>query len=213
VLPDSRGRGVGAALWAAAASHFREHGVQDVAVVAASRNAGALRFYERAGFVPFTSRWWISPVPDWPADPDVVPVDDLEVIRPLHRALDERHALVEPAGLPPRRAIDEVWDRHSGGMLTDGSLLRYRDLGFVHATVNEDGWATLDTGPEGHIEMLAVCSAARGQGIGAKLLHAGAQATGANVVTLDVMAGNDDAERFYAREGFRRVAVCLYQRL
>jgi ribosomal protein S18 acetylase RimI-like enzyme len=213
VLPEARGREIGGALWNACVAHLQRHVLTDVTVTTPTRNEAARRFYERAGFVPFSSGWWLSPVPDWPQDTEVVPVEDLDVIRPLHRALGEHHAAVEPPGLSPQRPLDAVWERHENGMLREGILLRHGELGFVHATVDETGWAALDTGPLGHIEMLAVSPEARGRGIGARLLHAGARATGRPVVTLDVLAGNRDAERFYAREGFRRVTECLYRKL
>ena len=211
VLPDARGHGIGSALWEACAERLRSFGSTDAIVVVATRNAGARRFYEREGWVPFSSGWWLSPVPDWPSD-GVKPVA-IERVKPMHRALRDHHAAVEPPGLPAHREYEEVWRMHSTGMLREGKLLAAGEDGFVHVNVDQEGWASIDSGPIGHIEMLAVREEARGRGVGARLLHAGARAAGTRVVTLDVLAGNAGAECFYEREGFKRVSECLYRRL
>jgi ribosomal protein S18 acetylase RimI-like enzyme len=54
VLPDARGRGVGTALFERIYAELRELGVKELQVAVISKNAEALRFYERHGLLPFT---------------------------------------------------------------------------------------------------------------------------------------------------------------
>jgi GNAT superfamily N-acetyltransferase len=54
VLPDERGRGVGSALFERIYAELRELGVTELQVAVISKNAAALRFYERHGLLPFT---------------------------------------------------------------------------------------------------------------------------------------------------------------
>ena len=54
VLPDERGRGVGSALFERIYAELRDLGVSELEVAVISKNAAALRFYERHGLLPFT---------------------------------------------------------------------------------------------------------------------------------------------------------------
>jgi len=54
VLPDERGRGVGSALFERIYAELRELDVTELEVAVISKNAAALRFYERHGLLPFT---------------------------------------------------------------------------------------------------------------------------------------------------------------
>jgi GNAT superfamily N-acetyltransferase len=54
VLPDERGRGVGSALFERIYAELRGLGVTELEVAVISKNAAALRFYERHGLLPFT---------------------------------------------------------------------------------------------------------------------------------------------------------------
>jgi GNAT superfamily N-acetyltransferase len=54
VLPGERGRGVGTALFERIYAELRELGVSELEVAVISKNAAALRFYERHGLLPFT---------------------------------------------------------------------------------------------------------------------------------------------------------------
>jgi GNAT superfamily N-acetyltransferase len=54
VLPDERGRGVGTALFERIYAELRELSVKELQVAVISKNAEALRFYERHGLLPFT---------------------------------------------------------------------------------------------------------------------------------------------------------------
>jgi GNAT superfamily N-acetyltransferase len=54
VLPGERGRGVGTALFERIYAELRGLGVTELEVAVISKNAAALRFYERHGLLPFT---------------------------------------------------------------------------------------------------------------------------------------------------------------
>ena len=54
VLPDERGHGVGSALFGRIYAELRGLGVTELEVAVISKNAAALRFYERHGLLPFT---------------------------------------------------------------------------------------------------------------------------------------------------------------
>jgi GNAT superfamily N-acetyltransferase len=54
VLPGERGRGTGSALFERMYSELRRIGVRELEVAVISKNAEALRFYERQGLMPFT---------------------------------------------------------------------------------------------------------------------------------------------------------------
>jgi len=63
VLPEHRGRGVGAALLARMHEELRNDGVAHWGVAVISTNADAVRFYERQDLVPFTNSY-LGRVPD-----------------------------------------------------------------------------------------------------------------------------------------------------
>ena len=54
VQPDERGRGIGSALFECISAELRRLGVTELQVAVISKNAEALRFYERHGLLPFT---------------------------------------------------------------------------------------------------------------------------------------------------------------
>ncbi|MBA3263808.1 MAG: GNAT family N-acetyltransferase [Thermoleophilaceae bacterium] len=57
-----RGRGIGSVLFERMYDQLRGLGVHEVEVAVISKNAAALRFYERQGMVPFTVSY-LGPVP------------------------------------------------------------------------------------------------------------------------------------------------------
>jgi ribosomal protein S18 acetylase RimI-like enzyme len=63
VLPGERGRGIGGALFDRMYDELRRMGVRQLEVAVISKNAAALRFYERQGMMPFTVSY-LGPVPD-----------------------------------------------------------------------------------------------------------------------------------------------------
>jgi ribosomal protein S18 acetylase RimI-like enzyme len=54
VLPGERGRGIGSSLFERIYAELRKLGVTELQVAVISKNAAALRFYERHGLLPFT---------------------------------------------------------------------------------------------------------------------------------------------------------------
>jgi GNAT superfamily N-acetyltransferase len=54
VQPGERGRGIGSALFERIYEELRRVGVTELQVAVISKNASALRFYERQGLLPFT---------------------------------------------------------------------------------------------------------------------------------------------------------------
>ncbi len=102
-----------------------------------------------------------------------------------------------------REAVAETITRH---IVTDGLLVAREDdeiLGFVMYTV-ENGRYVQDQ-QTGVIVNLYVRPASRDEGVGSALLAA-AEAEladmGVDTVSLEVLAGNEDARRFYRRHGY-----------
>ncbi len=140
----------------------------------------------------------------------------------LWKALQEHHGQVmpQPAGLAPRDA-DESWELRRCAYLLllvdpgafvmiaedDGHVLGYAMVRLAEGSV---GYATLAT--VGDVETLSVLPGARGGGVGTALMDAvydELAAVGVREVRLDVVAGNDDAIRFYKRRGMQPFAVTL----
>lgn len=67
-LPEHRSKGAGARLLARAAERAREAGLDRLSLIAADQNHGALRLYERTGFVEATRRPMEKE--DWRCDSD-----------------------------------------------------------------------------------------------------------------------------------------------
>jgi GNAT superfamily N-acetyltransferase len=57
VLPELRGRGIGAALMDAVEARLRGMGIADMAIAVIATNAEAIPFYERRGAVPFVTQF------------------------------------------------------------------------------------------------------------------------------------------------------------
>lgn len=102
-----------------------------------------------------------------------------------------------------RPAIREMLVRH---VVTDRALVAVADeriVGFVTFDVESDVFRRdVD---RGIVEHLYVVPDRRGEGIGGRLLEAAEDALadrGVDVVTLESMATNDGARRFYRRRGY-----------
>lgn len=149
-------------------------------------------------------------------------VERVAELEGLWKALQEHHAQVmpQPAGLTPRDA-DESWELRHREYLSlladpgafvmiaqdDGDLVGYA---MVRLADGSAGYTTLAT--VGDIESLSVLPGARGGGVGTALMDAvydELDAAGVCEVRLDVVAGNDDAIRFYKRRGMQPFATTL----
>jgi ribosomal protein S18 acetylase RimI-like enzyme len=145
-----------------------------------------------------------------PVDPDAL--DELE---PVWAALGEHHGTISPAHLPPMRARADSWARRRAAY---AEWLAGGGFGFVagddgivagYVMVRLDDLASVSwqiDGRTAEIETLAVLPEHRGRGVGKALLDAArgmARERGATHATLSVVAGNEDALRFYEREGLR----------
>lgn len=112
-----------------------------------------------------------------------------------------------------REAVAEAIARH---IVTEGLLVAEADgiLGFVMYHV-EDGHYQQDE-TTGVIANLYVRPEARNRGIGGRLLDA-AEAelaeAGVDTVSLEVLAANDAARRFYSRHGYRDHRIELAKRI
>jgi GNAT superfamily N-acetyltransferase len=139
-------------------------------------------------------------------------------LRELWLALRDHHAAItaDDPTMPPvhddeaswaqRRADYEQWLSEPDAFVLvarDGGPAG-RPVGYAMVTVNE-GSPTWRFGRAGDVESLSLLPAARGRGIGAALLDAVEEqlaAIGVDELRLTVVAANEDARRFYAREGF-----------
>src|SRR5260370_1036861 len=156
---------------------------------------------------------------------DALPADRIDELAPLWDALREHHLSVAPPWLPPAYPAEESWRRRARQYrewLADPDsfvLVARRGHGLVgYAMVHLRGgsptWPTSERA--GEVETLAVLPEERRRGIGRALLNAVSQrlhALGASEISLHLLVGNDDAGRFYEREGFSPFATWLTKSL
>lgn len=143
----------------------------------------------------------------------------LDELEPLWLSLFRHHAAVGPG---PFIAEGESWlhrRRFYDGVLAhpDSFVLVARRggraVGYALVAVHEgadDTWPTGETHAE--VETLAVLPDERGQGLGTRLLDAvddRLRRLGITTLFIAVMAGNDDALRFYQRRGLYPVITKL----
>jgi GNAT superfamily N-acetyltransferase len=146
-------------------------------------------------------------------------------LEPLWEALRAHHDLISPDWMPPARDPQsswvamrprfEEWFREEDAF----ALLAMRDrravgLAFVRLHSGSPTWDTGERG--GTVAVLAVLAGERRRGVGRCLLAAASErlrTLGAAWVDLQVIEGNDDAARFYAREGFRGHSTLLVRPL
>jgi len=113
-----------------------------------------------------------------------------------------------------REAVREALAHHA---VTGGLLVAREDdetLGFA-TTRPETGGYDLDV-DRGTVENLYVVPGRRGEGVGARLLSAAEtrlREAGCEAVSLEVMADNDGARRFYRRHGYDPHRIELEKRL
>jgi ribosomal protein S18 acetylase RimI-like enzyme len=145
--------------------------------------------------------------------------EDLPELERAWRSLYAHHAEVRTSTVPlipaddrwpaRLREFEEAFDRDAAVMLVaerDGEV-----VGFAFSTLH-DPHPVFATGPVGELDVLVVVPGQRGLGIGEALVHGSIAALRErSVVTLKVvvMAGNDDALRFYRRLGIEPALVDL----
>jgi aminoglycoside 6'-N-acetyltransferase len=219
-----RGHGVGTALLQAAEVWAREHGAERMSLDLDAENTGALRLYERMGYVTWghTMDKAIEPAPealDPPtvvrnADGEVVPtlVGDRVTLRPLREA--DRPAIVALLQDP---AIAEIWDtrgpEHSADELIAG------DAGFTPWAIEVDGelagsiQASEEPDPDYRHAAIDIVLSSRftDRGLGTDALRTLVQyligIRGHHRLTIDPAASNARAIRSYEKVGFRPVGV------
>ena len=145
---------------------------------------------------------------------------ELDLLEPLWSALREHHGAVSP-GNGPTRERAESWAIRRGFyeelLANEGSfalVARAGDqlVGYAAVSMPHHPVATWPHSNTGCLETLSVLPAARSAGLGTALIdeaRAGLAAQGVTHMTIDVIAGNDDAMRFYARHGFAPYVVSL----
>jgi GNAT superfamily N-acetyltransferase len=165
-----------------------------------------------------------------PTPPDDVSIEELPAERlyelaPLWNSLREHHLIVAPAWLPPAYDAEESWRRRADQYrqwLADPDsfvLVACREqtlvgYAFVHLRGGSPTWPVSERA--GELETLAILPEERGRGVGRALLDAVSdrlRGLGATEISLHLLAGNDDAGRFYEREGFRPLARWLTKSL
>ncbi|AXR78303.1 GNAT family N-acetyltransferase [Natrarchaeobaculum sulfurireducens] len=143
-------------------------------------------------------------------------VDELEAITDMWVALarsQRSHGSCVRADVN-RQTMRETLAAH---LTADGLLVARIDgdpVGFASVSV-ERGALDLDA-TRGTLSNLYVEPAYRDRGIGSKLLEAvdaSFSEAGVDVVTLEVMAENDAARRFYHRHGFETFRVTMHRQL
>jgi GNAT superfamily N-acetyltransferase len=147
-------------------------------------------------------------------------IDELE---PLWNALRE-HQGPMLAVLGPIRERDASWalrrEKYAKVLAEDGFAIVARDgarvVGYALVAIAREpshNWAA-DAG--GSVETLSVLPGYRGAGLGSRLMdrvREEVRTRGIGLLLLGVVAGNDGAERFYERQGFRPAFIEMAQRL
>lgn len=145
--------------------------------------------------------------------------DDLDSLEPLWSALREHHGSVAPQ-FGPTRERAESWairrGRYEEWLADTDAFALIAHLGdepVGYAVVAIHGpIATWPGDRTGCLETLSVLPAARGAGVGSALIsqaRSGLAGSGITQMTIEVIAGNDDARRFYARHGFEPYFTAL----
>lgn len=141
---------------------------------------------------------------------------------PLFRALHEHHIGIAPhVGGAPGREEDESWERrrcrYEEWLARPGAfaILAERGgeaLGYAVVSI-QPGFDSWNSGEgTGEVHDIAVAPEARGEGLGQQLLaRVMSELVTAKVgfYKLNVLAGNDDAVRFYERAGLATVTTTM----
>jgi len=121
----------------------------------------------------------------------------------------------------PVRSLEDSWEyrrrQYLDWLSRDGYILLFAErgrelIGYAVVSLGE-GAATWDLGERtAEIETLSVLGSERGKGVGRALIQAAADVgtkAGAATVLVAVAHSNEDALRFYEREGFEPFYVSL----
>ena len=146
----------------------------------------------------------------------------LEVVRPLWLSMFEWHRSLPPEAssaidpLPAGEALDRRFARFRRELGESRvTLFLVEDAGepiaFAMVRIRPEGEASFATGAGVvEIDAMSVAPSHRDQGLGSLLLrrvHEWAAEQGIEYVSLSVMAGNEEAERFYRRFGMARSVI------
>lgn len=151
--------------------------------------------------------------------------EDWPAVQALLREIDELHARLAPSFFRSAPRAELEWrrllaDAHGAALVateattTTTAPAKPSILGLVTVRV-------YDTPPEplmqprrrGHVETLVVAGRHRRRGIGSRLLAGAsewARAGGAAEIVLTTWSGNDAADAFYQRHGYRVLSRVLY---
>ncbi|WP_121742770.1 GNAT family N-acetyltransferase [Natronorubrum halophilum] len=142
--------------------------------------------------------------------------DDIEAVTDLwvRLARDQREYESYVRAADNRETMRATLSAHqvNGGLLV--ARLDREVIGFTSFTI-ERGSLELD-GTRGLLSNLYVDPAARDRGVGSALLEAAEETLreqGADVMILEVMAENEDARRFYRRQGYDTYRVAMERSL
>jgi len=147
-----------------------------------------------------------------------VGVDRLPDVEHLTRALHEHHQTVDPAipGIPPRD-VDAWWairrDRYEAWLTEPDTFVLLaleegteRPIGYALVTFHDSDDSHTTGARFAELQSLVVQPDRRGNGVGTELLHEVyrlVRRCGVEEMAIGVLATNEQAKRFYEREGFR----------
>jgi ribosomal protein S18 acetylase RimI-like enzyme len=138
-------------------------------------------------------------------------IDDLAGLETTWRSLHAHHRAIS-TGRVPFLTADERWPARLEEFrraIADGSgmvLIAESEgevVGFAFSTLNGAD-KVFASGPVGEVDVLVVAPERRGQGIGERLARRSLdllRERGARTAKIEVIAGNEDALRFYERLG------------
>jgi ribosomal protein S18 acetylase RimI-like enzyme len=145
--------------------------------------------------------------------------DQLDEIEPIWRSLKEHHLDLDDPELAPIRAERQTWSGRRAGferILRDDGFLLLAEVddhavGYVLVEVLDraGNWRIVGN-RYANLESIAVLPAFRGGGVGTALMaraHDRLRELGIEEVVTQVVAGNEDARRFYERDGLRAWTV------
>jgi ribosomal protein S18 acetylase RimI-like enzyme len=158
-----------------------------------------------------------------------VPLDRLDELEPLWRALYEHHMALTPHLRDRRCPYEQAWEAHRQTRTEwlasepDSFVLAVQDgeryVGYAYVRVRPGArfavsWSASD--PLAELSILAVLPEARGKGIGSALLdavEARLRELRIDDMKIDVVTTNTDAMRLYERRGAVPLLTNLVQRV